>query len=379
MIKLIKEKLTHRTDDPCYLVGGEKLYSKYYANLKAQQKCITDDPNELWGHIKFENYINHKGPEPTTTIRELYKQRAIQIREQNEYVRIWASGGADSTSVIHTFHEAGVQPDELATYMQYPGEIHGSQNAEVDFSLRPLLKEVQKWWPNIKIKFYDILPEHYNWYTSNEMEHWFAYRELNPSGFAMQIPYEVYPELQEHSAKYQTANIYSGADFSIGVDKQGWYYRFVDFNYNNSTNAPYITFFFTDTQDRDLLLKMVYYAKKHILKNAEYKHIPFEDQILGEWGIKLGGVPEMEFWLPDSDEFGRKKNKANWKGLFNCGPKSSLRLLNMVSSVTGQESLMNTMHYYKEIGMKYPHWFTNNTIMENWIGSRTDRVYFENE
>jgi len=377
VIKLIKQKLTHRTDDPCFLIGEEKIYSKFHANLKAQQKCITNDPNELWQYIKFENYINHKGLEPTATIRELYKQRAIQIRQQNEYVRIWASGGADSTNVIHAFHEAGIQPDELATYMQYPGEIHGSQNAEVDFSLRPFLKEVERWWPDVKIKFYDVLPEHYHWYSKNAIEHWFAYTQLNPSGFSWQIPYEIYPELQEHSAKYQTANIYSGPDFSIGVDKQGWYYRFVDKPYNDAHNAPYQVFFFADPQAKDIWLKIVHRAKKHILKQAEDNSIPFEDQILGEWNIKTGELAEMEFWLPDSIEFGRKKNKNYWKGLFNWGPKSSLRFLNMISSVTGQETLMNLMHYYKEIDKKYPHWFHNNTIMEDWIGTRTNKIYFE--
>ena len=84
----------------------------------------------------------------------------------------------------------------------------------------------------------------------------------------------------------------------------------------------------------------------------------------------------MEFWLPESIEFGRKKNKMNWSGILNYGPKGSLRFHNMISSVTGETTLLNFLHYYKEINNKYPHWFTNNNIMENWVGTRTQKVYF---
>jgi hypothetical protein len=377
MIKIIKEKLTHRQDDPCYIIDNKKMFSKFYANLTAQNKCTTNNPNELWQYTKLENYINHTGTQPDIDIRELYKKRAVQIREQNEYVRIWASGGADSTNVIHAFHNAGVQPDEIATYMQYPGAIHASQNAEVDFSLRPFLKEIKQWWPNVKIKFYNVLPEHYHWYNKNASEHFTAYTQLHPPAFSWQIAYEVYPELQEHSAKYQTANIYSGPDFSIGVDKNGWYYRFVDKSYNDALNAPYQIFFYATPEAKDLWLKIVHRAKKHILKTAEDTSIPFEDQILGEWSIKTGGLSEMEFWLPESIEFGRKKNKANWSGILNYGPKGSLRFHNMISSVTGETTLLNFLHYYKEVNNKYPHWFTNNNIMEDWIGIRTEKIYFE--
>ena len=111
-------------------------------------------------------------------------------------------------------------------------------------------------------------------------------------------------------------------------------------------------------------------------KKAEDTSIPFEDQILGEWSIKTGGLAEMEFWLPESIEFGRKKNKMNWSGILNYGPKGSLRFHNMISSVTGETTLLNFLHYYKEINNKYPHWFTNNNIMENWVGTRTQKVYF---
>ena len=377
MIELIKQKLTNFDNDPCYLVSGEKIYSKYLANKKAQSLCKTNDPNELWSYIKFENYVTHKGEEPKESLRELYKKRAVQIRDENKFVRIWASGGADSTCVLHAFREAGVVPDEIATYMQYPGAIHASQNAEVDFSLRPLLKDVRKWWPGVKIKFYDILPEHYAWYAEHAIEHWVSYTQLQPAACGWQIPYEIYPELLEQSMTQQTTNIYSGPDFTIGLDSKGWYYKFIDPSYNHAFNAPFQQHFFADPSCKELMLKMAYTAKQHISSKATDDTQKVEDQLRGEWDIKSGALKEMDFWLPYNVEFGTKKNKKNWIGVLNRGPKASLRMHNMISSESGQTTLMNILYFYKKMNIQNPHWFTNGNVMLDWIGSATNKVYFD--
>lgn len=380
MVGLIKKKLGSNPNDAYYLVNGKKIYSRLYAMTLAQQMCKTEDPNELWGKIRFVYPIEHKGPEPQKSIRELYIQRAKQLRENNEYIRIWASGGADSTNTINSFYQAGVQPDELATYVQYPGEVNASQNSEIDFSLRPFLKKVKHWWPNIKIKFYDVLPEHYNWYSKNAIEHWVAYTQLHPPAFHSQIVYELYPELQELGEKYQTADIYSGPDFFIGVDKKGWYYRFLDKGFNDSFNAPYQTYFYAGPEAKDLTLKLAYNAKKYIMKRAENMNIPFEDQILGEWGIKSSSTPEMDFWDWDNKDYDFIKKHNKWvNGLLNYGSKGSLRFQNMISTITGQTTLMNMLSFYKQLNNKNPHWFHDGNIINDWVGMRTERVYFEIE
>jgi len=365
-MQLITKKLTHKTNDPHYLVGGCKFYSKLQAFKAGQTIAKTD--NDIWDQVKFVTNFEILDNEPSLSVRDLYCYRAQQLRKENEYIRIWASGGADSTNVIHAFHEANVKPNEIATYLQYPGSIHGSQNPEVDYGLRPLLNEIQEWWPDTKIKFYDVLPEHYRWYSENALEHWMSYTQLHPAAFSWQIPYEIYPELQEHSKKYQTANIYSGPDFSIGCDENGWYYRHVDKPFNDALNAPYQEYFYTE---RDLLTKMVHMAKKYIIRTSD----PEVTDLKGEWSIKSGGLPEMNFWLNNCAEFGRKKNKAGWTGLLDYGPKGSIRFLNMISSIDGQNTLMNIMSYYKTLQCKYPHWFHDNNVMNDWYGIRTPKSY----
>ena len=144
MIKPITTKLTHRQDDPCYSVGGQTFYSKLDAFSRAKEMCVTPDPNEIWGHAKFVVSDNHKGPEPEKSLKQLYIERAKFIRQNNQYVRIWASGGTDSTNVLYAFKEAGVTPDEVSTYIQYPGVVDVSQNIEVNTGAREILQQARK-------------------------------------------------------------------------------------------------------------------------------------------------------------------------------------------------------------------------------------------
>ena len=236
MINPITTKLTHRQDDPCYSVGGQTFYSKLDAFTRAKEMCVTPDPNEIWGHAKFVVADSHCGNEPEKSLRQLYIERAKHIRQNNQYVRIWASGGTDSTNVLYAFKEAGVTPDEVSTYIQYPGVVDVSQNIEVNTGAREILQQARKWWPNVKFTTYDILPEHYYSYAHDHLDHYFRFTELEPFACNWQMLYEIYPELLEHDQKVQVANIWSGPTLVVGKDEKGWFYRQNDNNFNCQFN-----------------------------------------------------------------------------------------------------------------------------------------------
>jgi len=372
MIELITSKLTHKDTDPCFLVDNKKFYSRYHAFKHAYGLIDKAHSNNIWDKVKFETYIDHKGLEPKESAANIWQARARQLRKDYEYVRIWASGGADSTNVIHSFKAAGVCPDEIAVYMQYPGMVQPFTNIEVDYSLRPLLPEIQSWWPNVKIEFYPILPEHYYWYSKNAIEHFVAYTQLVPNAFSWQIPYEVHPKLQKHGQNYKTVDIYGGPDIMVGVDEMGWYYRNVDRNFNDAFNAPYQEYFYADAAVPDLTLKTVYAAKRYIEKK-------YPKNYFGEWSIKLSAVSELDFILPTLNEFGDKNFKDSFKNngiLVGGNSKSSIRIQNMLGSVLGQTSFMNIVSFLKELGDLHPNWFHNNNVIENWVGILSQKVYW---
>jgi hypothetical protein len=53
--------------------------------------------------------------EPKETFKELCRQRAQQIRDTNDYVILYFSGGSDSTTVLNAFVDNGIFIDEVVT------------------------------------------------------------------------------------------------------------------------------------------------------------------------------------------------------------------------------------------------------------------------
>lgn len=51
--------------------------------------------------------------EPVESFAELYRQRAQQIRDENEYVILAYSGGIDSTNILETFYYNNIHIDEI--------------------------------------------------------------------------------------------------------------------------------------------------------------------------------------------------------------------------------------------------------------------------
>lgn len=70
-------------------------------------KFIFND--DVFGEINWEE-------EPSQSLRELYVERAKQLRDKYDYLVLMYSGGADSTEVLHTFDYAGIPIDEIQTY-----------------------------------------------------------------------------------------------------------------------------------------------------------------------------------------------------------------------------------------------------------------------
>jgi|TARA_R110000803_G_scaffold75863_1_gene140223 hypothetical protein len=371
MIKPLKDKLTHRQDDPFYEVGGERYFSRDLAMTRAQEMCVTPDPNEVWGHAKFIVSDNHYGPEPEKSFKQLYIERAKQIREDNQYVRIWASGGTDSTHVINAFKEAGVEPDELTTYIQYPGSVDVSQNIEVNTGCREILRRAREWWPNVKFTTYDILPEHYYSYAHDHLEHYMNFSSIDPFACNWQMLYEIYPELLEHDKSVQVANIFGGPCLVMGKDEKGWYYRHNDREYNDQLNAPYQLFFFCDSDSKDLTLKILHSMKKTLADSADKQ---FEN-----YDFWRNDVEMLDYWTTGPDYFRTKARKGNPSdgGIIGYETKGLLRFNNVISSLMGQKTLIAFLVGLNEIQNKNTHWYNDNHILNDWIGMLSPKCYFE--
>lgn len=368
-IKLITEKIGGFPEEPHYLVGSKKIYKWTEAFETAQNMCTTPDKNEIWHHLNFKFDVKVKGAEPNESIRELYIERAKQLRKQFDYVRIWTSGGTDSTHTIESFIRAGVAPDELAIYYQFLGSQTTDTNPEVSVALAMYLEEkkIKNIWPNCKIKTYYLFPDQLNWYSRNHIEHFLGTRSVFIFSQCYHNLYECYPTMFNEYKTGSVAEIYSGPDhIDIGLDEHGWFYNFVDKSFNYHFLAPNQRWFHVDPSSPELLLKIA-----HLGKKTYQKEIGNEPGILN---FKFGSQPEMDYFKYDKGiyEFGNKKDNPLYWGL-----KGFVRLQNLFTSDIGFDSLMCVLSYYKKLQDQCPHWFHQKKLSHNLIGQRSSKVYFE--
>jgi hypothetical protein len=375
-IKLINEKIGGFPEEPHYLVGSKKIYKWNEAFETAQNTCTTPDKNEIWEHLKFKFDINASGPEPKETIRELYIQRAKQLRKQFDYVRIWVSGGNDSTNTIESFIDAGVIPDELATYVQFPGTYTFDTNPEISVTLAMYIenRKIRKLWPSCKIKTYYQFPDQINWYARNHVEHFIGTRSVNLFSQCFHNIFECYPDMLKNQ-KGSVAEIYSGPDYlDVGIDEKGWYYNFVDKSFNLHFIAPNQRWFYADPSNPELILKTAYFGKKIYQQTNGNK--------IGSINFKFSNQPLMDYYQYNRERIlDIRSPAADQSGtLYACdsGPKMFARIQNLLTSDLGFDTLMCVLSYYKELQDKHPHWFVQGKIGHNFIGQRSARVYFEN-
>lgn len=110
-------------------------------------------------------------------ITELYRLRAQQLRDKYDYLILWFSGGADSTTILQSFVENNIYLDEVmigwprsAANGKYTPSLDTSgQNmlSEWDFSIEPKLKWLAAHCPQTKITIVDQLadPDPYDDYA----------------------------------------------------------------------------------------------------------------------------------------------------------------------------------------------------------------------
>lgn len=94
-----------------WLANDKKFYNKFQA--------LSHDKNVSF-HVHDDEFSTVERKK--YDLDELLKQRAIQLRNNFDYIRIWYSGGKDSLTVIDSFLNAGCKIDEIATILTSPIE-----------------------------------------------------------------------------------------------------------------------------------------------------------------------------------------------------------------------------------------------------------------
>jgi hypothetical protein len=218
--------------------------------------------------------------EPTESLTELYKERALNLREKYEYLILAYSGGHDSTNVLETFYYNNIHLDEILivgalSQDSFPGSDE-NHNGELYKNCFPTLKKLHM--PNTKITIgnyteYFDKPETFR-LIKNYQTDWLYH--LNGAYNSAHTVYwdDLKRIIGQHNDK-KTAILFGSAKTTIRRDlpddPDKYYFRFVDsdfMGFANSIKRPNgdnyeRVFFYTDIESTKLMRKQL-----HVLKNC---------------------------------------------------------------------------------------------------------------
>jgi len=138
--------------------GVYKVGDKAYVNKLEACLSLNSIPGNHNLHWDYHDQIFSQykwDAEPPVDIEELYRQRALQLREQYDHLVLFYSGGADSHTILQTFIKNNIPIDEVFLWGAFKAEEKvidqlgwsrdpGYYSREVKSIAKPVLLELQK-------------------------------------------------------------------------------------------------------------------------------------------------------------------------------------------------------------------------------------------
>lgn len=144
-------------------VGSKKFINKYQSLVYATETGLPVN-FVFFDHVweKFNRKLIG-----TIPLKELYKQRAQQLRDSYDYLILYFSGGADSWNVLRSFVDNGIHLDEVCVKWASDTINRGIYNpgtedqtafnylSEWDLAIAPALEWLSTYYPHVKIEIVD--------------------------------------------------------------------------------------------------------------------------------------------------------------------------------------------------------------------------------
>jgi hypothetical protein len=147
-----------------YIVGDNIIGNKFFAIIEASKTQHT--LSWVYHDQVFEQACSQFRAYDTS-LEEMYKNRALQLRDQYDYLILNYSGGSDSHNILQTFLKNNIKLDML--FIQWPMSLmdkgiykpntvdksNFNFHSEWDFVLKKDLEWISKHHPDIKIEIAD--------------------------------------------------------------------------------------------------------------------------------------------------------------------------------------------------------------------------------
>ena len=147
---------------------------KYHTKIEALEVSMRNNQSKVTFNYYNDGFAKYNWlVEPTESWDTLLRLRALQLRDENRYIRLWYSGGADSQTILNAFMDNNIFIDEIVNVRTSPVNDFDDKrgyiaNQEQNLRARPYLKLIKDLIPNTKISLIDVDAEHYlNLYKSD--------------------------------------------------------------------------------------------------------------------------------------------------------------------------------------------------------------------
>lgn len=271
-----------------YPNGLYKVNDKLYGNKITALLEATKNHSKLewifYDDVFEISVLMHKR---SSDIKELYKTRALQLREKYDYLILNYSGGSDSHNILHVFLENNILLDHI--YVQWPlclmdkNLYHANRNDTSNFNFHSewdlVLKKDLEWisihYPNIKIEIDD--------WVNNIKENF--YKDVLFTNNVTNLPSIARSQKQNNFSQFETDLVSKGLRVGsiYGVDKPNivkkedqWFFYFVDTGCMAQPNPenPYgLEYFYWSVDLPAIPIEQAYLVKEWFEKNPNMQYL----------------------------------------------------------------------------------------------------------
>lgn len=267
-----------------YTIGTDSTTDKLKAILIAEQ---TRQPIKFHIPEFLKSFPMHV--EPEEDLKTLCVRHARRIRQDNDYLRLWFSGGCDSTYMLDIFVDNDIHVDEIVSTKSGIPEA----DWEIDQVAIPYIDSIKHKIPKTKISVLSqTINDYKDWYKN---EYWFEnYEKIGRSSkcFTGIRLNEKLEAINLHDNNQKTVNLV-GLDkpFLIHVNNE-WYTFFLDANvdFQEGTKDNKFCAFYND--DPMIYTKQCHLLMKTIVENLdvdEYNKVcMWEEKYQTLWNSSVG-------------------------------------------------------------------------------------------
>lgn len=296
--------------------------------------------------------------EPEPSIVQLAETRIKQLKESCEYIRLFYSGGSDSSMILKLFLFNGIVPDEIVMYRQSPiDDFENSYyNQDLNKDALPQLKNIQRDFPQAKINILDIGSKQYHQffdskrYMDDDFYFTFSWRAM-----CLLEPELLFDDYEKPDA--EVTNLLGLEKPKLSRRNGEW---FVRLNHWETIATPH-TNFFTSSKSIPLMIKQAHLAKNFL-------EIKYPDESEDKFNF-VDTNPTYRRYLQDTTRLAYVRHNELDKGR-NAGKRKSKKTETFMKDAKENKELYDK---YKEM-MEY--FFSNPEAINDNLGLKNARVEY---